>query len=65
MHPGVGIFNSEELPLNEDGKPDPLQMLVSIIDGQHHGVAHFSMMTLTLKSVGSYVFLPLIYLKLV
>jgi len=42
-HPGVAILNTEHLPLDEDGKPDPLQMSVSIIDGQHRGAARLAM----------------------
>ena len=42
-HTGVGIFNTENLPLDEDENPDPLQMMVSIIDGQHCCAACFVM----------------------
>ena len=42
-NPGVGILNTQDLPLDEDGKPDPLQMLVSIVDGQHCYAAQFGM----------------------
>jgi hypothetical protein len=42
-NPGVAILNTQDLPLDEDGNPDPLQMLVSIIDGQHRCAARFGM----------------------
>ena len=40
---GVAILNTQDLPLNQDGNPDPLQMLVSIVDGQHRCAARFGM----------------------
>jgi hypothetical protein len=42
-NPGVAILNTQDFPLDEDGNPDPLQMLVSIINGQHRCTAHFGM----------------------
>jgi hypothetical protein len=40
---GVAIFNTQDLPLDKDGNSNPLQMLVSIIDGQHRCAARFGM----------------------
>jgi hypothetical protein len=42
-NPGVAILNTLNLPRDNDRNPDPLQMLVSIIDGQHHCATCFSM----------------------
>ena|SRR5882762_3999215 len=42
-NPGVAILNTLNFPLDTDRNPNPLQMLVSIIDGQHCCAAHFGM----------------------
>jgi hypothetical protein len=42
-NPGVAILNTEEVPLDEAGKPDPKQMQVSIISSQHRCTARMLM----------------------
>jgi hypothetical protein len=42
-HPGVAVLNTEQLPLDEDGNVDPLQMRVSIISSQHCCAARLGM----------------------
>jgi hypothetical protein len=49
VHPGVGILNTEEVPLGADGKPDGSEMRLSLLSAGHRSSAVAGMPTLNAR----------------